>query len=152
MSLRGEQLDWGAATLPTLSSLSRINDGVRPLSIHELAGLLRTHMHALPPPRTHPPRLIYTDMLSPCHATFTLHNAEGRDSCFWFPTRGQHLNGRRQSTLQRPPSSPALRFLLRPPFVSLQMKWTNAKSMFLVLLITIFIPTLPLFPCRLRGY
>lgn len=35
----GEQLDWGAATLPTLSPLSRINDYVRPILIHERAGL-----------------------------------------------------------------------------------------------------------------
>lgn len=51
VSLRGEQLYWGAATLPTLSSLSRINDGVR---IHECAGLLivHTHMHTLPSPHT----------------------------------------------------------------------------------------------------
>lgn len=40
VSLWGEQLDWGAATLPTLSSLSRINDDVRPIRIHERAGLL----------------------------------------------------------------------------------------------------------------
>ena len=30
VSLRGEQLDRGAATLPTLSSLSRIDDDARP--------------------------------------------------------------------------------------------------------------------------
>lgn len=35
----GEQLDWGAATLPTLSSLSRINGHVRPRPIHVRAGL-----------------------------------------------------------------------------------------------------------------
>lgn len=35
----GEQLDWGAATLPTLSPLSRINDRARPTLIHERAGL-----------------------------------------------------------------------------------------------------------------
>lgn len=29
MSQWGEQLDWGAATLPTLSTLSRINDNER---------------------------------------------------------------------------------------------------------------------------
>eukprot|EP00064_Thunnus_orientalis_P014563 superscaffoldBa00002547_g14609 len=44
----------------------------------------RTHSRRL----THSLCLIYTDMLSPRHATFTFNNAEGRDGCFWFPTRG----------------------------------------------------------------
>lgn len=146
VSLWGEQLDWGAATLPTLSSLSRINDDLRPIRIHERAGLPYTkawpptHMHTLPPPHTLSPCLIYTDMISPRHATFILNNAEGRDGCFWFPTGGRHLNGRRLNTprfclFKDPqPSLPCC------PLVSLQMKWTNAKSMFLVLLITVFIP------------
>lgn len=111
VSLRGEQLDWGAATLPTLSSLSRINDGVR---IHECAGLLVAHTHTHTCTRSHrltqSPCLIYTDMLSPCYATFTLNNVEGRDGCFWFPTRGWHLNGRRLNTpwsrLFKDPSGP----------------------------------------------
>lgn len=51
--LWGEQLDWGAATLPTLSSLSRINDYVRPTLIHEprlytsVAPHTCTHSHRL---------------------------------------------------------------------------------------------------------
>lgn len=49
VSLWGEQLGWGPATLPTLSSLSRINDGVRPISIHVHVSRLytRTHLHHL---------------------------------------------------------------------------------------------------------
>lgn len=112
-----------------------------------------THMHTLPPPRTPLPCLIYTDTIGPRHAAFTLDNAEGRDGCFWFPTRGRHLNGRRLynspgfASFKDPQPSPPYR-----PLVSLQMKWTNAKSMFLVSLITVFIPPLSLFPGRLRGY
>lgn len=70
--LWGEQLDQGAATLPTLSFLRRINDCVRPVLVRGCAGL--THMHALPPPRTLPPHLIYTDIIDPRHATFTRNN------------------------------------------------------------------------------
>lgn len=109
-------------------------------------------MHTLPPLHTLSPRLIYTDMIDPRHATFTLNNVDGRDGCFWFPTRGQHLNGRRLNTpwfcLFKDPQP----CLPCRPLVSVQMKWTNAKSMFLVLLITIFIPLSSLFPGRLRVY
>lgn len=54
VSLWGEQLDWGAATLPTLSSLSRINDDVPPIPIHVHGSLLyiRVHTHAASRPLT----------------------------------------------------------------------------------------------------
>lgn len=73
----GEQLHEGAATLPTLSFLRRINDCVRPVLTRECAGLT----HTLPPPRTRSPHLSYTDVIDPRHATFTLNNAEGRNGC-----------------------------------------------------------------------
>lgn len=53
VSLRGEQLDRGAATLPTLSSLSRIDDDVRPICVHERASVAPhtcTHSHCLAHP------------------------------------------------------------------------------------------------------
>lgn len=53
VSLRGEQLDRGAATLPTLSSLSRIDDDVRPICVHERASVAPhtcTHSHRLAHP------------------------------------------------------------------------------------------------------
>ena len=129
----GEQLDWGAATLPTLSSLSRINDSVRPVPLHVCVD---RHAHTLPPPHTHThtyththththtyththtrsPCLIYIDVLSPRHATFTLNNAEGRDDCFWFSEQeGDIWMGGGKTLLDskdtRPPSPPP-----NPPF------------------------------------
>lgn len=99
MHLWGEQLDQGATTLPTLSSLSRINGSMyAPSSSVTVQASLRhehgpAHMHTLPPSHTLSGCLIYADMIGPRHATFTLNNVEGRNSCFWFPTKGRHLNG-----------------------------------------------------------
>lgn len=138
VSLWGEAAGLGALPLcQQLSSLSRINDDLHPKPVHERAGLTHTctHSHRL----THSPCLIYTDMINPRHATFTLNNVEGRDGCFWFSRIGRHLNGGlntpRFCLLEKPPTLPSP----SPPCLT-KMKWTNAKSMFLVLLLTSFIP------------
>ncbi len=60
----GEQLDWGTATLPTLSSLSRINETVLPARIHERTGL----PHTLPPIHTLSVSDLHRhDRPPPCH-------------------------------------------------------------------------------------
>lgn len=84
-SLWGEQLDWGAATLPTLSSLSRINDGVRPIRIHERAG--RPSARTWPRTHAHTPTASHTlsvsdlhrhDRPPPCHIYPQQCRGEGR--------------------------------------------------------------------------
>lgn len=84
----GEQLDRGAATLPTLSSLSRINDGVRLRACVEPTRtctcsrpLTHTHTHTRPSVsdlHRHP---------RPQRAAFILDNVKGRVDCFWFSNK-----------------------------------------------------------------
>lgn len=109
----GEQLDRGAATLPTLSSLSRINDGVRLRACVEPTRTCTcsrplTHTHTL----THGQVcLIYIDILGPSvpHLSWTMWR--GGSIAFGFQTRGQHVNGRRPES----PWSPLLYSRPSPP-------------------------------------
>lgn len=77
----GEQLDLGAATLPTLSFLSRIDDDVRPVQIHERAGLPYARAHAHTPTASHAPSvsdLHRHDRPPPCHIYPRQCRGEGR--------------------------------------------------------------------------
>ena len=107
----GEQLDRGAATLPTLSSLSRIDDDVRPIRIHERAGF--AHMHTLPPPRTLSPAsdLHRHDRPPPCHIYPQQCEGEGRLLLVSNKRATSEWEEAKHSPilpLQRPPTPPSL--------------------------------------------
>lgn len=138
--------------MPTLSSLSRINDCVRPRLIHEHVGL--TYARAWHHTHAHTPTASHTLPMS------HLHRHYRPPPCHIYPSQcgGEDqllLVSNKRATSEWGEAPPFLPTPSPPfpsgPLVSLQMKWTNAKSMFLLLLMTMFNPLPHCFLADLKG-